>query len=128
MSRRLIGMLAGWATWVAFVAMAFYYRDARKFVPQSVRDVSDFLMLGVELAALPVGLGGWIWVWGDAGPPWWAKGWAQHVAIGLIVFGTVGALGSSLFTRRQFGLRALLIAMTLIVLVLGLAAAAKQAL
>ena len=40
----------------------------------------------------------------------------------------LGAFGSSLFARRSFGLRALLFAMTLFAVVLGLAAAAKQSL
>ena len=129
MSRRLIGMILGWAFWIACVAIFSIYNDyARKLVTKSLRAILDFLMIGVGLVAHPIELGGWIFVWGDNGPPRWASGRAADVTVGLLVSGILGALGSPLFARHRLRFRVATVVITLFAIVLVLSAIAKPVL
>jgi hypothetical protein len=122
-------MIVGWVFWIACVATFSIYGDyALKLIPNSVRTIPDFLMIGVGLIAHPIGLGGWIWVWGDNGPPQWASGRTADVIVGLVASGVLGAFGSSLFVRHRLRLSAALIVAAFLALVLVLSAVAKPAL
>lgn len=122
-------MIVGWAFWIACVAIFSLYGDyAHKLVPKSVRAIPDFLMIGVGLVAHPIELGGWIFVWGDNGPPRWANGRAADVSVGLLASGILGALGSPLFVRHRLRLRVAVVVVTLFALVLVLSAMAKPVL
>jgi hypothetical protein len=53
------------------------------------------------LIAAPVGWGGYFLVWGDNGPPPWAKGVAVHVIFGLCFYGLLGAIAGTMFYRKR---------------------------
>ncbi len=101
MRRRVItGIVAGWVLWVALAATEFAYHDARGHIPKSVRGAVDVVMTGVACAAWPVGFVGYFFIWGE-GPPAWLRYWAPNVAIGLAIYGTLGAMAGAIYARRR---------------------------
>ena len=55
-----------------------------------------------NLVAAPIGVLGWFLVWGDNGPPDWAKQHLVHVAFGLLMYGMLGAaLGIVIFSYKS---------------------------
>ena len=70
----ITGMLAGQLVW----ALAFLAAVAGLGVPFNV-------------VAAPIGVVGYLLVWGDNGPPEWAQQHLIHVAFGLLFYGAVGA-------------------------------------
>jgi hypothetical protein len=81
------------------------------------------------IIAAPVALLGWLFIWGDNGPPHrlWLDTNAFHYIFGVCFYGLVGALVGLFINHRRFSLRTLLITTTLVAVLLGLAvyAAAK---
>jgi len=74
------------------------------------------------LIALPVPLLGWIYVWGDNGPPFVEYPFF-NIVFGILFYGLLGAvLGSlaALIRHRRFTLKAMLVVFTLFAVVLGL--------
>jgi hypothetical protein len=107
--RTLVGMVAGQLLWGC---MAIVASGARSTI--------------LSLLAAPLALGGWLYVWGDNGPPYaWIDSWSGVIAVGLGLYGTVGAaigfiVAAANPTPFRFSFRALLIGVTLYAIVLGL--------
>lgn len=90
-----IGMLCGWALWLAFAVVEFLYEQFRTSIPNSVEDVTNFIYLCINIAVWPMELGGWM-IWGDGNWPAWA-GWPLNIAIGLMLWGTLGAITGAIY-------------------------------
>jgi hypothetical protein len=97
--RYLVGVLAGWALWLALAVVEFVYESWRSGVPNSVRNVTDFIYLCVNIAVWPLELGGWM-IWGDGSWPAWV-GWPLTVAVGLAVWGTLGVITAAISSRSR---------------------------
>jgi hypothetical protein len=102
----IVGMLVGQAVWGLCLGAAMAGGGA-----------------GFAIIAAPVALLGWLFIWGDNGPPHWL--WldtnAFHYVFGVCFYGLAGALVGLFINRRRFSLRTLLIATTVVAVVLGLA-------
>lgn len=67
-------------------------------------DLPDTLGSICAVAAAPVTLGGWLLIWGDAGPPFpWIHSWVFVITFGISSYGLLGGLIGLLtaFMRRQ---------------------------
>jgi hypothetical protein len=89
----LIGIVAGDLFW-ASALFGFY---ALQHLGQAFRmgwpDLFATLGLICSLVALPIGLGGWYFIWGDNGPPYEClKTWPFNIGFGLIFYGLLGAV------------------------------------
>jgi hypothetical protein len=104
--RVVIGVTAGCVLWVALAEadILYRFRGANRHVPKSERGVADAVMTGVAFAAWPVQLGGYFLVWGES-PPSWAQGRAANVAIGLILYGALGAMTGAICRRGRMTVR-----------------------
>jgi hypothetical protein len=75
------------------------------------------------LFALPIAVGGWLYIWGDNGPPYkWMDSAVLNIAFGLAFYALNGGIIGRIATRtrsRRFSLRTVLIVMTLFALLLG---------
>jgi hypothetical protein len=76
------------------------------------------------LFALPIALGGWLYVWGDTDPPYhWMNSPVINIALGVLFYGLAGGLIGYLATlsnHRQFSLKSVVIVTTLFAVLLGL--------
>jgi hypothetical protein len=97
--RYLIGMLAGWALWLALAVVEFLYEQFRTSIPDSVEDATNFIYLCINIAVWPMELGGWM-IWGDGNWPAWA-GWPLNVALGLALWGTFGVITAAIYSRSR---------------------------
>jgi hypothetical protein len=101
----LLGMLIGWALWLAIIAAAYGADASERYAPQWVKraDIPDMLATVLIVAAVPIKYGGWLLTWGDGGqPPEWVTGWPLNVAVGLILYGALGIVVAAILTRRKF--------------------------
>ena len=100
----VIGMLAGWTLWVALYAAAHAVEASETYWPRLLRDADlpDTIGSALLVIALPVAAGGWLFVWGDGPqPPAWVTGVPFNVAVGLILWGTLGVLAMTVYTRLR---------------------------
>jgi len=100
----VIGMLAGWALWPTLIVAAYGIDASERFAPQWVirSDIPDTLASVLIVAAWPVAAGGWLFIWGDGPqPPEWVTGWPFNVAVGLLLYGTLGAIAGAIYARRH---------------------------
>jgi hypothetical protein len=115
--RIIIGVLAGWALW-AF-AFGLWYSERTNL--QLLRSLPAPVSSCVSVAAVPIAIGGWFFVWGDNGPPYpWLDNMRFNVAANLVIYGILGGVVGYGVGGRRFSVRALLIATTLVALGLGL--------
>lgn len=88
-------------------------------------DVYDTVGAIFLVIASPVAVGGWLFVWGDNGPPYrWLDTAEFAVIFGLIFYGIIGATAGVLLARkRQWRLstRAILLIAGVIAVAIGLA-------
>jgi hypothetical protein len=97
-----IGMLLGWALWLVLAASEFGYERSRSAIPHSIRELSDVAFTAVGVAAWPVALGGWLFVWGDgAQPPNWVTWLPFNVAVGLVLWGSLGVIAATVYLRLR---------------------------
>jgi len=77
------------------------------------------------VVAMPVGIGGWLFVWGDNGPPYaWMETAAFTICFGLAFYGVIGVVVGALLGRKyrwRVSTRTMAIAFTIIILAIGLA-------
>jgi hypothetical protein len=127
----LKGILIGQLAWAALaLELEFQFgQKLEKLLPTWLRslDVIDAIETPLMVLAAPVTLGGWLFLWGDNGPPYpWIEGWPFVIAFGLGFYGVLGAIagqfGPKIWSklRSRFSLRTLIIAMTLAAAVFGL--------
>jgi hypothetical protein len=92
----LVGMLCGWLFWVVLLAITEALTHNPSLLPRLIRDseVFKYFFNAAAIAALPIGIGGWFFVWGDNGPPAWADGWTIHIVAGLALYGAIGAMAA----------------------------------
>jgi hypothetical protein len=112
MARWLKGMFAGQAVWLLLVMIleSDVLNIAEGWLPQWAKklDVLDIVGSCIMVLAMPVPVGGWLLIWGEAGPPYpWIESWPFNLAIGLAIYGTMGIVsvhfGPSMW--RRFGSR-----------------------
>ena len=116
-----IGVIAGWTLWLILVGIAIAIESLEPKFPQWVQeaDLPDTIGGISRLAAWPVVVGGWLFIWGDgAQPPSWVTSLPFNVLVGVILYGSLGA-GIAASLPWRFGLRTLLIALTITALGLG---------
>ncbi|HJQ79775.1 MAG TPA: hypothetical protein VJ828_07455, partial [Lacipirellulaceae bacterium] len=90
-------------------------------------DLFDFVPLLCGLIALPVEVGGWLFIWDDNGPPYeFMSSVVFNILIGLVSYALIGALVGVLIARKRswrLGMRAMMISFTVIAVAIGLAIA-----
>jgi hypothetical protein len=94
MRRYIIGMLVGWALWAVLYAIGYGYLTGRSFLPGPVGFV-------VALASMPIGFGGWVYVWGDGGGPAFALSIWFSVMVGLLLYGALGLAVGAIISRLR---------------------------
>jgi hypothetical protein len=122
-----IGVFLGDALWL--LAFAFFFAVQSNWLPRwltrshVIRTVAGYC----GLFALPIPLGGWLYVWGDNGPPYeWIDSVAVNTALGILFYGLLGGLlgyVATLIRHHRFSIKAMLIVFTLVALLLGIATA-----
>jgi hypothetical protein len=117
MKRRIIiGVLVAWAIWA--LALAAWY-DSRTG-PGLLRSLPNPVANSVSIAAIPIAVGGWFIVWGDAGPPYpWLDNFWFNVVATLVIYGVLGGLAGYGIALRRLRVRTLLIVVTLAAVGLG---------
>lgn len=126
----LKGILIAQLAWTALaLELEFQFgQKIEKQLPNWVRslNVIDAIETPLMVLAAPVTLGGWLFVWGDNGPPYaWIEGWPFVVAFGLGFYGLLGAIVGQFGPKRwskfssRFSRRTRIIAMTLAAAVFG---------
>jgi hypothetical protein len=88
-------------------------------------DFFNLFSLLCAIIALPVEVGGWLFIWGDNGPPYeFLKSLAANILIGLVSYALIGALVGVLVARKRswrLGMRAMIISVMVVALAVGLA-------
>jgi len=90
-----IGAIAGALFWGAALTGAYAFEAFENLFPQWFlqRDLPDLLGSICSLIAAPVAIGGWLFIWGDNGPPFqWISSLVFKIAFGLCFYGFLGAL------------------------------------
>jgi hypothetical protein len=87
-------MLTGQAIWALAVLLSLVLE---RWSPRWLDEFSTF----VVVVAAPVTIGGWLFVWGDNGPPYeWIESLSFIITFGLAFYGIVGAIVGHLFFNR----------------------------
>src|SRR4051794_12645686 len=120
-----IGMAVAISLWL--FAFAFYCAIDSGWFPHSIARLAFVRTFNgyCGIAAAPIPLLGWMYVWGDMGPPW-VEYPIFNIGFGILSYGLVGALIGYVFgfiRTRQFSLRDMLVVVTLLAVVLALMAA-----
>ena len=107
MSRHyLVSMFAGWAFWLILIVAAYSVDASEQFIPKGARkaDIPDTVATVLIVAAFPVKVGGWLFLWGDGSqPPEWVTGLPFNALIGLALYGTLGIIVGTIYGRRKHG-------------------------
>jgi hypothetical protein len=126
-SAMLSGSLLGdffWATALLGTVLLEYFEG---FGPNWLRHSDVFDVVGTFLAivALPVTIGGWLFIWGDNGPPYpWIEKAEFAVGFGLSFYAFLGALVGLLLARNrrwQLSVRGMLLIVSFIAIAIGTA-------
>jgi hypothetical protein len=118
-----IGVLLSEIFWL--LAFTFCFAAQNGWLPRSLMrlEVVQTFDAVCGLFALPIAVGGWLYVWGDTDPPYqWMNSPVINIALGILFYGLAGGLLGYLATlskHRQFSLKAMLIVTTLFALLLG---------
>jgi cation transport ATPase len=122
----ILGAVAAESMWVFALAAAFAFEAMEDSFPAALKsDLVGRLQTISLLVAFPIGVGGWAFVWGDDPPELLlAHPIVFNLVLPLLFYGSIGALVGTAGKRIgwRFSMRTLLIALTIIALVLGLAA------
>src|SRR5438093_586414 len=119
-----IGVAVAIALWL--LAFTLFFAEQRGWLPRSitrlpfVRTFTGYC----GFVAFPVPLLGWIYVWGDMGPPF-VEYPIFNILFGIFFYGLLGALIgyiANLTRKRQFSLREMMIVFTLTAILLGVVA------
>ena len=100
----LIGVVAGWALWGALIGAGYACEAFETWFPKWAHkaDIPDTLGTVLIVAALPVAVGGWLFIWGDGPqPPPWVTSVPFNVAVGLILYGLLGGVIAIIYGRRR---------------------------
>ena len=94
----LQGMVAGVAVWLVAFLSCLVLESFEAFVP----DWLGPLALVSGILAMPVMLGGWLFWWGDDGPPFpWLNGVWINVVAGITLCGCLGVVVAKLLGRLR---------------------------
>jgi hypothetical protein len=93
----IIGMLAGWALFGVLFAIGYGY------VTGDGLAVGGYVGYVAAIMSMPIGFGGWVFVWGDGPgqPPAWATTMWFSVVFGLVLYGALGAMAGSIIARLR---------------------------
>lgn len=89
------GAVAGILVWGLAVLGAWGFEAFEPWSPEWFKnlDLPDTLGTICAVAAAPVPIGGWLFIWGDSGPPVrWISSWAFVIAFGVSSYGLLGSL------------------------------------
>lgn len=94
--------MAFWASlWLTVELVDAIQSDSRDFF---LLELVDYIEGICGLMAFPIALLGWMFIWGDNGPPfWWLKGIAFHIGFGLVLYGLLGAVIGRWIGKRRGG-------------------------
>ncbi|BBO34584.1 hypothetical protein [Lacipirellula parvula] len=102
MKPHIVGMLAGWALWAAFFAVAYVVMQrGTAILPEP--GVFKNLISVITIAAMPIAIGGFLFVWGDGAgqpPPFMTTMWF-NIVFGLILYGALGAMAGAIYGRLR---------------------------
>jgi hypothetical protein len=87
MRRYIVRIFAGWAFWLAMLAIYESYQYwGRGHVPKMLRETVEFAIGIIAFAAWPMAVGGWL-AWGEG---WWIFSIPANIAVGLVLYGVLG--------------------------------------
>ncbi len=115
----LIGAVVGDAVWGLAVLGAYLFEALESRFPAWFQnlDLPDTLGSICAVIAAPIAVGGWLFIWGDSGPPYqWIESITFNVGFGLCFYALVGVLVSKIGSR--FSIRSLFVVMTLVAILL----------
>jgi hypothetical protein len=105
MRRYLIRIMAGWAFWLALLAIYFGTHGSAHFAPRPVRQLAYTLDMVVAVATWPVvGIGTLLFDWQTGPQPEpWVTGMPFNVVVGLTIYGVLGLVVGALYSwwRRR---------------------------
>jgi hypothetical protein len=99
MRRDIIGMLVGWALWAVLYAIGYGYVTGNGFP----RWLPGRIGFAAAVASMPIGFGGWVFVWGDGPgqPPAFVNSVWFSVVFGPILYGALGAMAGTIYGRLR---------------------------
>ena len=101
------GRMSGMTTWLRSPLPSWCSAAVGMFIGQAVWGLclaAAYAGLGsfFSLIAVPIGILGWLLIWGDSGTPPWAESISLHLVFGLCFYGVIGALiGWRIKVRRD---------------------------
>ena len=98
----LLGVLCGDALWGLMWMVGYAISFFGPLLPTWLRQLCEGPMMLCAFAAFPVVTGGYLFVWGDNGPPHiWLNSFAFNIAFGLCVYALLGAAIGLLIARGK---------------------------
>jgi len=95
----LVGWFAGDVFWGLTLTGVYFFEAVSRWLGPT-GDLFDTMGNICALIAAPVTIGGWLFIWGDNGPPYsWLGSWTFNISFGLILYGGLGALTATIASK-----------------------------